>query len=75
MPEMKAFYQESITLPSVTTDSVNRFSVKVNDFIEVNPEALDDPLYPKIMSNIKTATLRITITINDEWDGETHINF
>ena len=75
MPEMKAFYQESITLPSVTTDSVKRFVDKVNAFTAEEPEAVNDPLYPKIVENIKMSNLRLVITIDTTWAGTTYIKF
>jgi len=74
-PEMEFFYVESCALQTVTTDSVKSFSVKVDDFTTIFPDSKEHSLYPKIQANIRKASLRVTITINDEWDGETHINF
>lgn len=74
-PQMESFYMESVQLPSVTIDSVQSFSSKVDGFTRSYPEALEHKRYPQIKENIKSASLRLTITINDEWDGETHINF
>ena len=74
-PEMEGFYYESCGLPAVTIDSVKLFSTKVNDYTTEYPESKEHSLYPKIQANIKSASLRITITCDTTWDGETHINF
>ena len=74
-PEMEGFYVESCGLPAVTIDSVKLFSTKVNDYTTEYPESKVHSLYPKILANIKSASLRITITCDTTWAGETHINF
>ena len=74
-PEMEGFYIESCGLPAVTIDSVKLFSTKVNDYTTEYPESKEHSLYPKIQANIKSASLRITITCDTTWAGETHINF
>ena len=74
-PEMEGFYVESCGLPTVTIDSVKSFTVKVNDYTTEYPESKEHRLYPKIQENIKSASLRITITCDTTWAGETHINF
>ena len=74
-PEMEGFYVESCALPTVTIDSVKSFTVKVNDYTTEFPESKEHSLYPKILANIKSASLRITITCDTTWAGETHINF
>ena len=58
-PTMEAYYMESLKLPSVTLD----------------PWAVEHKRYPQIKENIKVASIRINITINDEWDGDTIIYF
>ena len=73
--EMEGFYVESCGLPTVTIDSVKSFTVKVNDYTTEYPESKEHSLYPKIQANIKSASLRITITCDTTWAGETHINF
>ena len=73
--EMEGFYSESCGLPEVTIDSVKLFSVKVDNYTDVYPESKEHSLYPKIQANIKSASLRITITCDTTWAGETHINF
>lgn len=74
-PEMEAFYSESCGLMAVSTDSVKLFSSKVDGFTTQYPESKEHSLYPKIQSNIKSASLRIVIQCDTTWDGETHINF
>jgi len=74
-PEMEGFYTESCGLPEVTIDSVKLFSTKVNDYTTEYPESKEHSLYPKIQANIKSASLRITITADTTWAGETHVNF
>ena len=74
-PQMQTYYTESCGLQAVPLDSVARFDQKVDAFTAAYPESKAHPLYPAIQANIKSASLRITITINDEWDGETYINY
>ena len=74
-PEMEAFYSESCGLMAVTTDSVNSFKVKFNGYTTEYPESKEHRLYPKIKENISAASLRLVITCDTTWDGETHINF
>ena len=74
-PQMRTFYNESCGLQTVALDSVTRFATKVDAFTTTWPESKEHPLYPAIQSNIKAASLRITITINDTWNGETYINY
>ena len=74
-PSMEAYYVESIQLPSVTLDRVQSFSKKVDGFTASFPEALEHEKYPLIKANIKSASLRLVITCDTTWDGETHINF
>ena len=74
-PEMEGFYVESCGLPAVSLDSVKSFSVKVDDFTIEFPESKEHSLYPKIQENIKTASLRLTITCDTTRNEETHINF
>ena len=65
---MGAFYQESMGLNNVSIDSVRSFSIKVKDYVTVNPKEKENPLYPRIQSNIKAAALRISIDIDTIWD-------
>ena len=73
--QMEAYYTESMGLQGVTIDSVKTFSNKVNNYVTQFPEEKEHHLYPKIQANIKSASLRITITADTTWAGETHINF
>ena len=73
--EITEYHAESQQLDVATTDSIARFSSKVQGFVAQHPDAKDDPLYPEILNNINIAKLNITIIIHDEWDGETHIKY
>lgn len=74
-PQMESFYVESKGLNFVTIDSVKTFSSKVDGFVAVNPLAKEHEKYPLIQANIKSASLRLTITVDTTWDGEKTINF
>ena len=74
-PEIQAYHAESLNLTVASADSVSKFSTKVKTFVAHHPDAAQDPLYPVIQQNIKQNLLRLSITINDEWDGETHIEY
>ena len=74
-PEIVAYHAESKTLDVATSDSIGKFNVKVKTFVAQHPDATQDPLYPEIQKNIKANLLRLSITIDDEWDGETTIEF
>ena len=72
---MQGYFEESQGLSQASTDSVARFSQKVNEFTTRIPEAKNDPHYTQIQSNIKMAKLKITITIADEWEDDVVIKF
>ena len=74
-PQMDAYYAESKGLSAVTIDSVRTFSSKVDGFVTTYPIAKEHEKYPLIQANIKSASLRIAITVNDEWAGDTIIHF
>ena len=74
-PEIQAYHAESLNLNVASADSVGNFSQKVQGFAVRHPDATQDPLYPVIQQNIQQNLLRLHITINDEWDGETTIEF
>ena len=74
-PVMEDFYMESIKLPTVTTDSVKRFSSKVDGYVTQFPQAKQHKRYPQIVQNIKAASFRIVITVDTTWDGDTTIYF
>ena len=58
-PIMESFYTESKGLKTVSKDSVTKNHEK----------------YKLIMDNIKDATLRLTIEVDDVWVGDTTITF
>ena len=72
---MKDYYAESQGLSQASTDSVSRFTMKVNEFTTRIPAAKKDALYTRIQENIKLATLRITLDFDADWDSEVHIDF
>ena len=72
---MEAYYNESMQLPTVSIDSVSAFKNKVNGYVDTYPQAKEHRRYPQILSNIKAASLRITISFNDEWAGDTVIHY
>lgn len=74
-PEMQAYYAESCNLGVAATDSVQRFALKVDAFVTQHTDATDDPLYDRICDNIQSAWIRISITINEDWDGDYNMNF
>ena len=74
-PTMEAYYNESVKLPSVSIDSVESFSNKVDGFTRSYPEAKEHNKYPLIKENIRLASVRFTIEIDTTWAGETHIKF
>lgn len=74
-PQMESFYVESKGLNFVTIDSVRTFSSKVDGFVAVNPLAKEHEECPLIQANIKSASLRLTITVDTTWAGEKTINF
>ena len=74
-PEIQAYHAESLNLYVASADSVGNFSQKVQAFVVHHPDATQDPLYPVIQQNIRQNLLRLHITINDDWDGETTIEF
>ena len=74
-PQMEAYYVESKGLSAVTIDSVTLFKNKVEGFVTTHPIAKEHEKYPLIQANIKSASLRLTITVDTTWAGEKTINF
>jgi len=74
-PIMEEYYKESVNLVTATLDSVNMFKAKVDGYVIRNPEAKNHKRYSQIQENIKAASLRLTITVHDEWDGVDSIRF
>ena len=75
MDKMQLLYSESMGLKDVDIDSIRSFSSKVNDYVTVNPSERQNPLYPKIQNNIKSAALSITIEIDTIWDNTIDYRF
>lgn len=74
-PVMEDFYTESIKLPTVTKDSVKKFSCKVDGYVAKFPQAKQHKRYAQIVENIKAASFRIAISVDTAWNGEFTINF
>ena len=72
---MRGYFDESQGLFSQNSDSISRFSYKVNEFISRVPAAKNDPFYIKIAENLEKVSLKSTIMVNDEWDGEIFVTF
>ena len=70
--EMVQLHQESCGLPAVTADSVVRFTDKVDAFVTLHPAAQEDPLYPAIRQNIRAASLRLKLYVEEEWEEYNH---
>ena len=65
--EISEYYAESCHLDVVDQDSITSFARKVAAFVALHPLAKEDPLYPRILHNIKTSSF--TIDYNPEWAG------
>ena len=72
---MQAYYAESCNLGVAATDSVQRFSQKVDTFVTQHTDAKDDPLYPRIVDNIKSAWIRLNMNLGDDWDEDYNMLF
>ena len=72
---LEDYFYESQGLKQVSNDSIRCFSEKVKTFANCTPSAKNDQLYTRIQENIRLATLRITIKIEDEWAEEKVISF
>ena len=68
---MKEYYKESEKLCwQEDKDSVNRFNKKFHSFVWTHPKAEEDPLYPKILENIISATYsKLTVIVDTEPEG------
>ena len=76
--EMKGYYKESQKLCwQEDKDSVNRFTRKFHSFVWTHPKAEEDPLYPKILENIISATYGTLIVDLDteDWGDTIRIGF
>ena len=74
-PIMEQYYIESVNLPTVSIDSVKSFREKVDGYVLQFPQAKNHRRYSLIQKNIKAASIRITVTINYDWDADTLIYF
>jgi len=76
-PELQTYYTESCSWDAqvLTSDSLRRFRLKVADYVSVHPDAIHTTVYPMIQDNIRQASLRVTLTIDPTWGGDTVINF
>ena len=72
---LKGYFEESKGLFQASNDSIRCFSEKVKTFANCTAEAKNEPLYTQIQSNIKIASLKITLTIADEWEDDVVIKF
>lgn len=66
---LNSYYVESTHLGVATSDSISAFTTKVNVLTAAWPEVMDEPLYPRIVENIRQNLIRFEITIDGEWDG------
>lgn len=60
--EVIALYKESLTLNTVAPDSAERFTTKVNNYMQANPNAKNDEHYSDIMANIQKACITINVS-------------
>lgn len=67
--EISEYYAESCHLDVATQDSIESFARKVEDFVTRNPLAKEDPLYPRILHNIKFSSFEPIINFEDGWAG------
>ena len=83
---MHQMYNESINLPQATLDSITTFTHKFGGYVGSHPESRQDQFFDPTLQNlrdaaalygysVKDATLNTSITVNDEWAGETFIFF
>ena len=73
--EISEYYAESCHLEQVTLDSISSFSQKVAAFVKTHPEAKEDPLYPRILTNIRNHCQGLNLYIDPEWGGITEMGF
>lgn len=74
-PEMQAYYAESCNLGVAASDSIARFRQKVDTFVTQHADAKDDPLYSRIVDNIKSAWVRLNMNLGDDWDEDYNMIF
>ena len=82
---MELLYNESKGLAETSADSVSNFAQKFCNHMNSNLNDQNDEYFHPIIENIEYAatvfgyktTIKtgVSITINDEWDGEYYMNF
>ena len=83
---MHQMYNESVTLPQATLDSITHFTYKFGGYVGTHPESRQDQYFTPTLQNlrdaaalhgctIKETTVTTGITVNDEWDGESYLTF
>lgn len=82
---MELLYNESKGLAETSADSVTNFAQKFCDHMNSNLNDQNDEYFQPTVENIEYAgsvfgykiTIKtgVSITINDEWDGEYYMNF
>ena len=82
---MELLYNESKGLAETSADSVTNFAQKFCDHMNSNLNDQNDEYFQPTVDNIEYAatvfgykiTIKtgVSITINDEWDGEYYMNF
>lgn len=74
-PQMESSYVESKGLNFVTIDRVKIFSSKVDGFVTTYPLAKEHEKSPLIQANIKSASLRLAITVDTTWDASITVKY
>lgn len=69
------YHAESQNLYVASADSVGKFTQKVKNFVASHPDATQDPLYPDLQQNIQQNLVRLSITVETDWGGETFIEY
>ena len=72
---MELFYNESICLGGVSSDSIKAFSNKVSDYVTAYPKEKNNPFYSKIQNNINTISISFTLTIDTVWGDTIYYDF
>jgi hypothetical protein len=83
---MRQMYDESTRLTQVQMDSISNFCDKLCGYLNKHPQSKQDEYFDPTFQNIQTAAAlhgydvklkeaTFTITVNDEWKGETFITY
>ncbi|MBR5394414.1 MAG: hypothetical protein IK144_04930 [Bacteroidaceae bacterium] len=73
--KISEYYAESCHLDQATQDSIVRFAQKVDAFVAANPLAKEDPLYARILHNIKTSSFDPGFMLNTDWKDDVESGF